>query len=247
MLAVALKRSSLLLLAVLAGCGGMGLRQDFGALEPPRIAVGDRWVYRVINGYNKEPVTTVTHVVTAVTPEHVEVRVTEEPGGTFTRRFDPSWNPQSGIMPPGLPVGFGFEKTLPTGARVDYAPAFPAFRFPLAPGQHWSSRITVTDPSLGRSIEADVTSRVQGLGQVSTPAGQFDAVKVRHDVYFRDAVWWRTQTWQWFTEWYAPAVNNVVLRDGQAEYRDYTRIINKAPEIMKGDWLITQLVEYSHR
>jgi hypothetical protein len=88
---------------------------------------------------------------------------------------------------------------------------------------------------------------VQGLGQVSTPAGQFDAVKVRHDVYFQDATWWRTQTWQWFFEWYAPAVNNVVLRDGQAEYRDYTRMVNKGPEIMKGDWLITQLVEYSHR
>ncbi len=247
MFATALKRLSLVLIMVLAGCAGAGLRQDFGAVEAPTVAVGDRWVYQVINGYNKLPVGTITHEVLAVTPEYVEVKVTEDPGGSFTRRFGAGWNPYSGIMPPGLPPGFGFEKTLPSGARVDYAPAFPAFRFPLVPGQHWSSRITVTDPSLGRSLEADVDSRVIGLGQVTTPAGQFDAVKVRHDVYYRDWVWWRTQTWEWYFDWYAPAVNNIVLRDSQAQYRDYTRIIDKAPEIMRSDWRISHLVEFSRR
>ena len=247
MFAAALKRLPLVLLLVLAGCAGVALRQDFGAVAPPAVAVGDRWVYQVINGYNKQPVARVTYEVTAVTSEFVEARVTEDPGGSFTRRFEAGWNPYSGMMPPGLPAGFGFEKSLPSGAPVDYAPAFPAFRFPLVPDQHWSSRIRVTDPALGRSIEADVDSRVVGLGQVTTPAGQFDAVKVRHDVYYRDWVWWRTQTWEWFFDWYAPAINNIVLRDSQAQYRDYTRMIERSPEIMRGDWRITQLVEYSRR
>lgn len=228
-----------------AGCAEIWLRQDFAAVEAPQPKVGDRWVYEVVNGYNNLVTGKVTQEVVAVTADRIDVRVTQEPSGTVSvERFAPGWNPYSGVMAPGLPAGWGYDETIPYGARVTYARAFPLFHFPLLPRQRWKSRVQVSDPKSGKQIGADVWAWVAGSGHARTPAGQFEAIKVFHDVWYRDWDWWRTQTHSELIDWYAPAVGNVVLRELYSSYRDYTRGRYGAAELIPGDYLIYRLVGY---
>ncbi len=229
----------------LSGCAQLGLFQHFAPVESPRPAVGDRWVYELLNGYNRVVIRKVTQEVVAVRPKKIEVRVTEQPGGAYARTFAPGWNPHSGEMAPGLPAGFGYEKTIPYGVPVDYSPALLEFRFPLTAGERWKTTVLVTDPATGKQVKADVWARVFGSDRLSTPAGQLAAIKVYHDIYYRDWDWWRSQTRMQLTDWYAPAAGNVVRREIQPSYYDYTRGRLGAPELVLGDYLIYRLVEYS--
>jgi hypothetical protein len=236
-----------LVVAALAssGCAALGRSQDFAPVERPHPTVGDRWVYELLNGYNGVLVRKVAQEVIAVTPDKVETRVTEQPGGAYTRTFAPGWNPYSGEMAPGLPAGFGYDKTIPSGARVDYSPALPEFRFPLVPGESWKATVLVRAPASGKQVRADVWARVSGSDRVSTPAGEFAAIEISHDIYYRDWDWWRTQTRTQLTDWYAPAVGNVVRREIQPSYYDYTRGRWDTAELVPGDYLIYRLVAYS--
>jgi hypothetical protein len=227
------------------GCALLGRFQHFPPVEGPHPAVGDRWVYDVVNGYNGALIRKQTLEVVAATPGKTEVQVTDEPGGTYTRSYAPGWNPYSGEMAPGLPAGFGYDKTIPYGAPVNYAPALPEFRFPLVPGEDWKDTVLVTDRASGKQVKADVWAWVSGSERVSVPAGEFAAIKVSHDIYYRDWDWWRTQTRMELTDWYAPAVGNIVRREIQPSYYDYTRGRWNAPELVLGDYLIYRLAEYA--
>lgn len=230
-----------------AACGPLALKQDFAPVESPRPAAGERWTYQVVNGYNKLPIGRIHYQVAGASSEGIEVRVSDDAGRADIRRFAPGWNPLSGRMAPGLPFGYG--NAIPTGVAVAYAPPLPALRFPLEPGAGWKSRITVTDVASGRAIDADVTGKVEGRGEIATPAGRFDAIRVRQDIYYRDLVWWRTPIHEWHFEWYAPSLGIVVRRVTQSSYIDLTRGGGGAgggtTELMHGDYLVEELVEHA--
>lgn len=237
-----------LAMAVLASaCAPLNLQQDFSPVPAPAPAAGDRWTLQVLNGYNKLPVGSEAYEVVSAGGERTEVRLTRDAGRPEVRAYDAGWNPLSGRMAPGLPTGY--NNVLTTGAPVSYSPALPALRFPLEPGASWKSRITVAEVGSGRSVEADVSGKVLGLGQVETPAGRFDAIRVRQDIYYRDFVWWRTPIHEWHFEWYAPSLGIVVHRQTQSSYIDLTRgggtTTGGNSELMYGDFLVEQLLEYT--
>ncbi len=239
--------SALAVTLMAAGCGALALKQDFSTVPGPRPAAGDRWAYQVVNGYNKLPVGRVDYEVLSAGADGIEVRMTRESERPEIRKFEAGWNPLSGHMAPGLPVGRG--NVIPTGAAVAYSPALPALRFPLEPGATWKSRISVTDVASGRTIEADVSGKVDGRGEVETPAGRFDTIRVRQDIFYRDLVWWRTPIQEWRFEWYAPALGIVVRREIRSSYIDLTRggggSAGGTTEVMYGDWVVEQLAEHA--
>jgi hypothetical protein len=231
-------------LALVAGCGSAGLRQDFPPTTAAPPVVGERWTYHIVNAYNGVDLDRVRFEVLSTSAQHFEVRVTDEiRHASTTRTYDAGWNPHSGQMPVGLATA-GLWQSIPPGAPVTYIPALPLFRFPLAPGASWRDTVMVTDPASGKRTSVDVVSHVQGMEMVKVPAGEFDTIKVQRDLYYQDAEWWRSGVSQRLTDWYAPSVNLVVMRREDSQYVDYTRGGDRGGgSIIYGDYLKHELVE----
>jgi hypothetical protein len=229
----------------LAACGSLGLNQSFAPAETAVPAPGERWTYRIVNGYNNLEVGKTRYEVVSAAPDRFEVRVTDETSGiTRSRSFFSGWNPDSGNYPVGLATG-GFWSGIPPGGEVHYAPALPQFRFPLTPGKSWWESVIVIDSVSGKQVPVTVLGRIQGMERIAVPAGEFDTVKVSRDLYYQDAEWWRTSTWQSTTDWFAPSINRVVRHREHSQYMDKARASEKggAPLIIYGDFRIHELVE----
>lgn len=238
-------RSTLVMAVVtLAGCGGIGLRQDFPPAAAPTLAVGDKWTYRVLNAYNNIPLDTLQYEALSSSADRTTVKITRASSpASFNRSYDAGGNPLSGEYPPGLPLA-SFWHGIPPGAPVDYAPALPLYRFPLVSGASWGGTVTVADPGTQYATPVQVKAWVRGMSRVAVPAGEFDTIEIQRDLFYQDAEWWRSGVWERQIDWYAPAVNLVVRRSQRSQYTDYAQGLQRgAAPIMYGDYLITELVE----
>lgn len=230
---------------LLPACAGMDLNQNFPPAEAAVPAPGERWTYRVVNGYNNLEVGRTNYEVVSAAPDRFEVRVTEEKSGTSqTRGMVRGWNPESGLYPVGLAMG-GLWSGVPPGGPVRYAPPLPDFRFPLAPGKSWSETVTLADPAYGTQTTVTVKGRIQGMERIKVPAGEFDTIKVTRDLYYNDSAWWRSGVWQSTTDWFAPAINRVVRHREHSQYTDLTRggSTGGVGLIIYGDYLFQELAE----
>ena len=234
-------------LVLLAGCYGANVHPEFAPVGAVAPAVGERWTYRVANAYNNLDVDRVTYEVKAVSADRIDVMVTRDATReSFIRRYNAAWNPYDGQYPVGLGMR-GYWKGILPGAAVSYAPPLPLFRFPLLPGASWTETVTVSDPVTGMQVPINVHSSVRGIERVKVPAGEFDAVKVLRYLYYQDAEWWRNGIEQRYFDWFAPAVNNVVIHREYSQYLDYTMGGDKkggGAEYIKGDYLVHELVEH---
>ncbi|HEX6829082.1 MAG TPA: hypothetical protein VF104_08890 [Burkholderiales bacterium] len=229
----------------LPACAGMGLNQSFPPAEAAVPAPGERWAYQVVNGYNNLGVGKASYEVVSAAADRFEVRVTDDKSGSSqTRGIVRGWNPESGVYPVGLAMG-GLWNGIPPGGPVQYLPPLPVFRFPLAPGKSWSETVTATDPVSGQQIPVKVQGRVEGMERIRVPAGEFDTIKVSHDLYYQDPTWWRTSVWQTTTDWFAPSINRVVRHREQSQYTDLSRggTSGGVGLIIHGDYLFHDLAE----
>lgn len=157
-----MRRTAVVLVALLAACGEPGLRQDFAPVAaPPPAAVGDRWTTRVADGFNNRTLHTLRLAVTGVSAAAIQVRVAAEPaGGTPPLRvYDGAGNPRTGEFPPGLPAS-GDWPGIASGAPVEYAPALPLLPFPLAPRQVWQAQVEALEPATGKRVKVLVQGQV---------------------------------------------------------------------------------------
>src|SRR4051812_23515527 len=73
-----IRTAAIVLVAALAGCAGLESPGSGGpAAEAPAFRVGDRWVYRATDGFRVPLQWSETHVVTAVAPGAITIRITE--------------------------------------------------------------------------------------------------------------------------------------------------------------------------
>jgi hypothetical protein len=237
----------LALALLLPACAGMNLNQNFPPAEAAVPAPGERWTYRVVNGYNGLEVGKMAYEVVSAAGDRFEVRVTDgKSGRSQTRAFLRGWNPESGQYPVGLAMGGLWNGILP-GGPVRYLPPLPDFRFPLAPGKSWSETVAAADPVTGQQIPVKVVGRVQGMERIRVPAGEFDTIKVIRDLYYQDSTWWRTSVWQTSTDWFAPSINRVVRHREHSQYTDLTRGGNDGGVglTIYGDYLFDELSDLS--
>jgi hypothetical protein len=246
-----------------AGCAAQ-LPQTPPAGVPPEVSAsevqpGNAWRYAVHDGYTKLPRGTVEYRVRAVQGNTVTVAVLN--GGTESVELyarDGNW----------------LQRPATNMQTFTYSPPYPAFAFPLAPGKTWRSRVTATDPADGRSFPVMIEGSVLGWERVRVPAGEFDALKVRRNVfldYFQQGV--RGQSVIVEHEWYAPALKQAAKREAASEYLSYYlagsnapglipvrrggrggarmgrdgRDDGSTPRFIKDDWLVYELVSYSVR
>ncbi|MBC7944037.1 MAG: hypothetical protein H7X91_01950 [Burkholderiales bacterium] len=127
--------------------------------------------------------------------------------------------------------------------RVEYAYPEPAYPFPLQAGRNWSVNTTVTVNQ--KTFAANVRGQALGWERIKVPAGEFDTLKIRRQVYLQDQEWWRSGTEVYEIDWYAPELQQIVRRDTRSEYRDVAR--GRDPfggNVIKGDWNIVELTSY---
>lgn len=197
-------------LALLAlGCATTDQPGDTGGrvATAPTPAVGARWIYRGREGFRSPLVWEETHEVTRIDAQGITVRVTLKGPSVDVERQE-IW------AAPGL---------VRTGALMDietrrFAQPLLRYRFPLAPGATWNQWVENYNQTSNRTGQINRYVRVGDWEKVSTPAGEFDAIRMRVLMRLDDDEFWRYPTTCNYVIWYAPAVGAPVREEKEAEY-----------------------------
>ncbi len=202
-----------------------------GAASP---VTGETYVYRLSNGYNNEPRAQITYRVEKVDADRVAVAVSADRPGVETARTEIYTS-----------SGNWLRRTLTNHDQpreFEFAPAYPAYAFPLEPGKSWSVRVNATDPATGRRNSVRIDGRVLGNERVRVPAGEFDTIKIRRQVYAGDWDGFRQETNITEFDWYAPALGRSVRTESKSGYMDTGRCGRFGCEVIRGDWNVYELV-----
>ena len=201
----------------------------------PTIAQGAFWEYAVRDAYSGAPRGVYRYTASRVEGDRVIVDVTRDGERIDTQVHTRGWK--------------GLEHVLRNTQRFRYAPPYPAYEFPLYPGQSWRSVVNATDTETGRSYRTHVHASVGGWRRIKVPAGEFDALEVKRRVYAGNAEFFNLQEEIVETEWYAPAVGRAVASEGTSSHVDTSRSGGGRgkPLIVRGEWLFAELVRHSAR
>lgn len=199
----------LLIVALVAGCGGVGVSTEGPPVAAPTVRVGDRWTYRAEEHLRPPVVWEEVHEVTAAGPQGITVRVTQRGGGVNGERYE-EW------AAPGL---------VRHGALFDdetrrFPQPLVRYPFPLQPGQTHNAWVDNFNEKTGKAGAINRWLHVDGWARVATPAGEFDALRMRVLMRLDDEEFWRWPTECNYVVWYAPAVGAVVREEKIAEYRE---------------------------
>jgi len=144
----------------------------------------------------------------------------------------------------------GLAHPLTNLQRFSYAPAFPAFVYPLVPGKSWYTVVDATDAITKQRYKVHTQGKVLGWERIRVPAGEFDALKVRRYVFAGNSDAVKTQEEIAETDWYVPALRRTARTEGNSQHFDNSRGGGgdgggEYPLRIRGDWLISELVRYS--
>ncbi len=206
-------------------------------------ALGDTAVYRVINAYNGEVRGDVRYRVERVDREAVVVSVVSNAtteGLPHTEIYTPDGNwLRHPVINHNIPVEY------------DFAPAYPAYPFPLAVGKSWSSRVNASGTAQARRGSVRVDGRVLGVERLTTPAGTFDTYKIRRQIYAGDWDGFLAETNITEIEWYAPGLGRAVRTERNSTWLDRSRtggergLFGGGFMEMRGEWSVYELVSYA--
>jgi hypothetical protein len=199
----------LALVALTGGCAGIDQRGDASGpvAAAPSPAVGARWTYRGREGFRVPVVWEETHEVTAVGATGITIRVTQKGPTLDVVR-------EEVLAAPGV---------VRAGALMDvetrrFTEPLIRYRFPLAPGEAWNQWVDNFNETTNKAGQINRYVRVGGWEKVSTPAGVFDAIRMRVIMRLDDEEFWRYPTTCNYLVWYAPAVGAPVREEKDAEY-----------------------------
>jgi hypothetical protein len=215
------------LLVVTALC--LGLAENVPAAAP---AVGDSYVYRIINGYSKEVVGQISYRVESTGNDRVVVAVSTERAGRQSQTTE-SYAPDGNWLRHALsnhdqPVDY------------EFTPAYPAYVFPLESGKSWSTRVNAVNPANKMQYSVRVDASVRGTERIKVAAGEFDTIKILRSIYAGDADYSLSETTIVETEWFAPSLGRSVRLNSTSAWLDKTA----PPRLQgtRGDWDIYELV-----
>jgi hypothetical protein len=204
--------------------------------RPAMTAAGDTAVYRVVNAYNGEVRGEIRYRVDKVETASVIVSVSADSpyaGVAHTEVYTTEGNwLRHPIVNHDRPTDY------------DFAPPYPAYLFPLDIGKAWSTRVNATNPVTGQRRSVRVDGQVMGAERVSTPAGTFDALKIRRLVYAGDWDGFLRETQILQLDWYAPALGRSVRTESNSQWQDTSRCSRSGCTWFRGDWDVLELVSY---
>ncbi|HTL76770.1 MAG TPA: hypothetical protein VL654_10640 [Casimicrobiaceae bacterium] len=193
----------------IAGCAGLESAGDLSGpvAAAPTFHVGERWVYRAREGFRSPAVWEETHEVMAVGPEGIVVRVTVKGPTLDGVRYESLAAP--GVMRQGALMDLETRR---------FATPVDRYRFPLASGETWNQWVNNFNETTKKEGQINRYVRVGGWEKVSTPAGEFDAIRMRVMMRLDDEEFWRYPTTCNYLIWYAPAVGATVREEKEAQY-----------------------------
>ena len=232
---------------LLAGCAAApsGPVVNYTPGPVPAAHVGDTAVYRVRNAYNGEPIGDVQYRVDRIDGDRVMVGVTTS-------------SPYAGLPRTEIytPDGNWLRHPLVNHNQVleyEFLPPFPAYAFPLESRKGWSVRVNARNALTGRQQSVRVDGAVLGSERITTPAGTFNVVKIRRNVYAGDWDAFLRETNIVEIDWYAPELGRSVRLETNSNWIDTSRSpgggvfggsILGSNQVMRGDWFITELTSY---
>lgn len=228
-LSLRIRRVGVLVAALLGACAEPYPRADppVAVVPPPQLKSGDTWVYVQINGYNGLPERTLTDTLRRTEEGFVVERKSDKPGDPLqTESISAPWREL------GETVG---------GSTRAFSAPLARIPFPIAPGQSWRERATITD-AYGVNFLWQTYGRSMGWERVRTPAGEFVALRVERQMNLGDYDYTWSDTRVAETYWYAPEVKRWV----RLEHR-YERIeLGVRPHIRRDqkDWIVWELKEF---
>ncbi|HTS21896.1 MAG TPA: hypothetical protein VMN79_08805 [Casimicrobiaceae bacterium] len=178
-------------------------------IDAPRLAVGDRWQYRITDNLRRGLTSQLDAEVISVTGPSARVRlaVTDNNG-----RYEWVDDIEGGGA---LRAG-----TLWREAPRPFNPPVELLAFPLADGKTWRQTIDTIHPDTQMTDQILVYGKVDGRKTATVPAGVYDAVYVYRVVQLDDRDFWRTRTTRRDAVWYAPEVKAPVREAREAEYTE---------------------------
>ena len=178
-------------------------------VDAPRLAVGDRWQYRVTDNLRRGTVSQLDAEVIAVSGASARIKVglADNNGRTeWIDEVDGSGGLRAGSLWRESPRPFN--------------PPVQLLAFPLDGGKTWRQSIDTLHPDTGILDQILVYGKVDGRKPTSVPAGAFDAVYVYRIVQLDDREFWRTRTTRRDQIWYAPEVKAPARETREAEYTE---------------------------
>jgi hypothetical protein len=217
----------------LAGCAGVNAPATGGPpAAAPTYRVGDRWVYHAEDGYRVKTVWDETHEITAIAADAITVRVTAKGPSTDVVRTE-KWSSPGVVL-----EGAVYEQETD---RFD--PALLRYKFPLAAGESWNQRIRDLNKPPGPYGPILRYVTVDGYETVTTPAGTFDAIRMRVIMTLDDETFWRSATECNDLVWYAPALGAAVREHNESKWRQKGE--NGAAVYNPGQYMDVTLVSFT--
>jgi hypothetical protein len=222
-----------------AGCGTFREPGPVVDLPPPRVQVGDRWVYREINRYNGLPLADVEVTVTAVAPLTCNVRRKRSdttageiarPDAVLVERYAQPWM-------------VDLEPTY--DMTIDFAEPMPIVPPSARIGETQTSRTRYTVSGYYGSYGWMQRLTVAGTGRIATPAGNFDCIEVERRVWFDYPDVFRFNSSRIDRVWYAPQVNRWVRREWTGEYLHENSLDEFGGIRRREDWVSWELLSYT--
>jgi hypothetical protein len=175
----------------------------------PEYRIGDRWNYHVVTGYRQKVEWDETHEVVAAGAEGVTVRVRVK-GATIDVERVEKW-PSPGVVAQGAVYEAETDR---------FDPPLVRYKFPLAKGDRWNERVRDLDKEQGPYGPITRHTTVGGWEKVTTPAGTFEAIRMRVNMQLDDETFWRWPTECNYAVWYAPEVGAAVREERRSQWRD---------------------------
>jgi hypothetical protein len=205
------------------------------AVAPAQVKLGDYWEYAVRDAYTGFERGLHRYEVSHADADRVVVDVTRDGQRIDSLVYAAGWN--------------GLEHPLTNLQRFRYAPAFPAYAYPLEPGKSWYTVVDATDPATRRTYKVHTQGKVIGWERIRVPAGEFDALKIQRYVFAGNSNAVKSQESIAETDWYVPELRRAARTQASSEHFDNSRGGGDGggeyPLRIRGDWLIAELVRYS--
>jgi len=172
------------------------------AAQAPQPHVGDRWVYRATDGFRNQVAWEETYEVTSVAPDAINVKVSVKGAGVDHTRTE-IWS-APGVMTQGAILEAETRR---------FEPAWIRYKYPMATGDSWSQSIRNPDTQPGPYGPMQSKVTVGGYEKVNTPAGTYNAIKLRYFLRLDDETFWHMPTEADYYVWYAPELGVLVREE----------------------------------
>jgi hypothetical protein len=178
------------------------------AVAAPTYRVGDRWIYRVRDGFGIPTLYEETYTVASIDSDGTTVRVSIK-GPKETLERTEKWR-TPGKMTQGALFDIETRRFREPVER---------YRFPLQAGASWSQFVDNYNELTRKEGRINHYVRVGRQESITTPAGTFDAVRLQVFMRLDDDEFWRDGTDCNYMIWYAPAVKAAIREVRRADYQ----------------------------